>query len=94
MHVGQLIAQQRVVGSRDRRRRQRHDEREGQGAPHRDHFVGSDCSMAAIIVGSSGVVFGENRVIFVPSAEMRNFSKFHRMGPVWPLASVTCVSAA
>ncbi len=49
--------------------------------------AGSAASIAATISGDSGSVCGEKRAATVPSAEIRNFSKFHRMSPVWPSAS-------
>ncbi len=48
--------------------------------------------MTASTSGESGSVRGRNLAATVPSGRTRNFSKFHWMSPVSPLASGVAVS--
>ena len=54
---------------------------------------GSTASIAETSGSASGATIGLKRVT-VPSGAIRNFSKFHRMSPLWPSESATCVRSS
>jgi uncharacterized membrane protein (UPF0182 family) len=63
------------------------------GAPTRRAVgqPGRFASMEAMTSGASGSVVGAKRATISPSVPTRNFSKFHRMSPEWPSASLAWV---